>query len=92
MTEISNLTKISFNQKDNIKLVPKLFSGSIYTSRTKNKKRGQGLPSIKECSENQNIKNFVIISNNVKITLPTLESELLINKFNGTLLYWELYS
>lgn len=91
LTEISNLTKISFDQRDNIKLIPKLFSGNIYTSRTKNKKRGQGLPSIKECSQNSNIKNFIIITNNVKIKLPELTNEILQNKFNGTLLYWELH-
>lgn len=89
LTTLENISDLSL--KDNVKLVPKLFSGEIYTSRTKDKKRGQGLPSIKECSENKHIKNFTIIANNVKISLPSLQTVKLENKFNGTFLYWELH-
>jgi hypothetical protein len=88
---IDNMTKTNLTSKDNLKLIPKLFSGEIYISRTKDKKRGQGLPTIKEMSENQCIKNFTIVTNNTKIKLPSLESEILNSKFNGTLLYWELH-
>lgn len=79
------------NVSNNSKLVPKLFSGEIYTSRTKDKTRGQGLPSLKECAENLHIKNMTIITNNVKISLPSLVTVELTNKFNGTFLYWELH-
>lgn len=88
---ISSATGLDLTGRDNINLVPKLFSGDIYTSRTENKKRGQGLPTIKECSENSHIKNFTIVTNNVTILLPSLGSKFLTNKFNGTLLYWELH-
>lgn len=84
--EITDLTI-----RNNPKLVPKLFSGEIYTSRTKDKTRGQGLPTLKECSENPHIRNFTIITNNVKISLPSLVTVELQNKFNGTFLYWELH-
>lgn len=89
ITAAESLTDISL--RDNVKLLPKLFSGEIYTSRTKDKTRGQGLPTLKECSENPHIKNFTIITNNVKTSLPTLETVELKNKFNGTFLYWELH-
>lgn len=91
LNTIENLTNIDLTARDNVELVPKLFSGDIYTSRTRNKKRGQGLPSIKELSENEHIKNFTIITNNIKIKLPSMDSEVLANKFNGTMLYWELH-
>ncbi len=88
---IDQVTGLNLTSRDNIKLIPKLFSGEIYTSRTAEKKRGQGLPSVQESSKNEHIKNFTIITNNVKIKLPSLESEVLSNKLNGTLLYWELH-
>lgn len=91
LTATENLTNVNLTSKDNLQLVPSLFSGDIYTSRTKDKKRGQGLPSIKELSSHENIKNFIIIANNVKTRLPQVQSEILKNKFNGTLLYWELH-
>jgi hypothetical protein len=72
-------------------LAPQLFTGIEYTSRTGEEKRGQGLPRIKVCSENDRIKKFVIITNNVKVELPNLKSTPLENKFNGTFLYWELH-
>ncbi len=89
ITTIEKVTDVSL--RNNLKLVPKLFSGEIYTSRTKDKTRGQGLPTLKECSENPHIKNFTIITNNVKIELPSLITVELKNKFNGTFLYWELH-
>jgi hypothetical protein len=91
LTKLENLTTVSLTAGENVNLVPSLFSGEIYTSKTKDKKRGQGLPSIKELSENPHIKNFVVITNNTKISLPTLTTESLKNKFNGTMLYWELH-
>ena len=91
VAKVEKATDISLTIKDNLKLVPKLFSGEIYTSRLRDKKRGQGLPSILELSKNKHIKNFTIITNNVKINLPNLNSTPLKNRFNGTLLHWELH-
>jgi hypothetical protein len=90
LTKIEKATNLSI--RDNIGLVPKLFSGEFNISKTGDKKRGQGLPDIKKLSANSNIKNFTIITNNLKIKLPSLAIETLKNKFNGTMLYWELYS
>ncbi len=89
ITAIESATDMSL--RNNLKLVPKLFSGEIYTSRTKDKTRGQGLPTLKECSNNPHIRNFTIITNNVKISLPSEAAVELTNKFNGTFLYWELH-
>ena len=89
LTKIENITRL--NLKDNMRIVPDLFSGQIYTSKTKDRRRGQGLPDIKALSSNKNIKNFTIITNNVKVELPSLKATSLKNKLNGTLLYWELH-
>jgi hypothetical protein len=91
LTTIESATGVGVTLASNVNIVPKLFSGEIYTSRTGDKNRGQGLPSIKEASENKHIKNFKIITNNVRIELPELTTTPLEHKFNGTLLYWELH-
>ena len=91
LTSAENIAKLNLTSKYNLAIVPKLFSGEIYTSRTKEKDRGQGLPTIHELAGNPHIKNFTVIANNVKIELPTLSSLILDNKFNGTLLSWELH-
>lgn len=91
LTNIENFTKLPLASMGNLDLVPSLFSGEIYTSRTGEKERGQGLPTIKELSENPHIKNFTIITNNVRMKLPSLDSQILNSKLNGTLLYWELH-
>jgi hypothetical protein len=91
LTTIESATGVGVTLASNVNIVPKLFSGEIYTSRTGDKNRGQGLPSIKEASENKHIKNFKVITNNVRIELPGLTTIPLEHKFNGTLLYWELH-
>lgn len=46
LTSAENITNLNLTSKGNLQLVPKLFSGEIFTSRKKEKNRGQGLPSI----------------------------------------------
>ena len=81
----------SVRYKNNIDLIPKLFSGEIFLTRTKEKNRGKGFPLIYNHSNNNCIKNFMIISNDVRVKIPSKECQKLKHKFQGTFLYWELH-
>lgn len=74
----------------NLNLLSDLFEGKI-SSKTGMAERGQGLPLIYDRSNNQQIKNFTIISNDVYVKIPSRKSVTLKNKFQGTFLYWELH-
>ena len=61
-----------------------------FGSRTKEKKRGRGLPSIKKCFAENCIRNLVVITNDVYLDFNLNESRKLVNSFDGTCYYWEL--
>lgn len=73
----------------NLDLVDKLFSGDI-SSRTGKAERGKGMPQIYQCAQDKNIKEFIIISNDVYANLKTNQHRKLNTKFAGTMLYWEI--
>lgn len=81
------LTKL--NISSNLDLVDKLFAGEI-SSRTGKGERGKGLPQIYQCAQDQNIKEFKIISNDVYADLKNNQHRKLSTTFAGTLLYWEI--
>jgi len=74
----------------NLDLIADLLEGKI-SSKTGRAERGQGLPLIYDRSNNHQIKNFTIISNDVYVKIPSQKSVTLNNKFQGTFLYWELH-
>jgi len=61
-----------------------------FGSRTKERKRGRGLPNVKRCFTENFIKNLVVISNDVYLDFETGKSRKLKNVFEGTCYYWEL--
>lgn len=66
-----------------------------FRTATKQKHRGEGLPFINECVENERIKNLKIISSygmiNVKDNKINIDSiKYLKNSLPGTLYYWEM--
>lgn len=77
--------------KENWELVDDLLSGKI-SSRTKQLERGKGFPLISKHSQNQYIKNFKIVSNDVYADLDKKEYLKMAYNFKGTLLYWELHN
>jgi len=75
----------------NINVVDDLISGIIKSSAEEdNEIRGKGIPQIVEYSKLPVFKNFLIITNDVKIDLKTSHREQLDHNFSGTLLYWEI--
>jgi len=73
----------------NVNLVDRLISGEI-SSRTGKAERGKGIPQIYQCSTDKNIKEFIIVSNDVHANLKTKQYTKLSTTFGGTLLYWEI--
>lgn len=90
MIALKDKTGVDFIPNFNLNLLTDLFEGKI-SSKTGMEERGQGLPLIYDRSGNQQIKNFTIISNDVYVKIPSKESIILKNKFQGTFLYWELH-
>lgn len=70
-------------------ILEKAFNGE-FGSRTQLTYRGRGLPAIKKNFENGNIKNLVVISNNVCYEFESGETNILPTAFKGTFYYWEL--
>ena len=83
-------TLFGTRQIPNKDLFPKLLSGEI-SSRTERKERGRGFPQIYLHAQNQQIKNFVIISNDAYAHLPERNYKELKKELNGTFFYWELH-
>lgn len=82
------LAKMGINT--NVDLLGKLFSGEI-SSRTGLEERGQGIPLIFNNSQHPQIKNFVMIANDVYANLSTGKNIKLENSFSGTFFHWELH-
>lgn len=62
-----------------------------YSSATKDINRNKGLPKIKNISDEEYIKNLIVITNNVLLDFTNQSNSKLLNrKFNGTFYYWEL--
>jgi hypothetical protein len=61
-----------------------------FGSRTKERKRGRGLPNVKKCCSENYIKNLVVITNDVYLDFQNSETKKLHQKFEGTCYYWEL--
>jgi hypothetical protein len=78
--------------KHNIDFLEDFFSGNI-GSRTGKPFRGKGWPLIyKYAKRISNIKNLTLISNNVYANIPLESYQKLNTPFDGTFVYWELYS
>lgn len=73
----------------NVNLVPKLFAGEI-SSRTGLEERGQGMPLIFDRSQNEKMRAFYLISNNVYADMKAHNYQELALEFPGTFLYWEV--
>ena len=65
------------------------FDGA-FGSRTKEKKRGRGLPNVKKCFTENFIRNLVVITNDVYLDFEHHTTKKLKQKFEGTCFYWEL--
>jgi anti-anti-sigma regulatory factor len=65
------------------------FNGK-FGSRTKQKKRGRGLPNVKRCFKENFIRNLVVISNDVYLDFENNKTRKLKNVFDGTCYYWEI--
>jgi len=61
-----------------------------FGSRTKERKRGRGLPNVKKCFTENYISNLVVIANNVKFDFKSDTTQCLQYEFEGTCYYWEL--
>lgn len=93
---ISNTLNLKFFDKiaslflgSNGQILQAAFDGK-FGSRTKERKRGRGLPSIKKCFTENFISNLVVITNNVFLDFKSNETQLLDYNFDGTCYYWEL--
>lgn len=76
----------------NINLVDNLLEGKIQSRvDIDNEIRGKGIPQIVRHARLPEFREFIIISNDVKINVKTGEREQLDNELKGTFLYWELY-
>jgi len=75
----------------NIKLVDDLLTGKIQSRVEEDREiRGKGIPQIVEYSKKETFKEFLIITNDVKMNLKTSEREQLDYNFGGTFVYWEI--
>lgn len=70
-------------------IVAAAFDGK-FGSRTKERKRGRGLPNIKKCFTENYISNLIVITNDVYHSFESGTSRRLSNPFDGTCYYWEL--
>lgn len=75
----------------NIDLIDDLYSGKI-KSRTLLPERGKGLPQIYGYAKHPNIKNLILITNNVYSNMSNNSKFELDLDFSGTFYYWELHA
>jgi hypothetical protein len=76
----------------NVEFIQPLINGQI-KSRTGKEERGKGWPFIYETLKlSDDIKNFILISNNVYANLSTVDYKPLKHSLRGTFIYWELHS
>ncbi|RYX84646.1 ATP-binding protein [bacterium] len=61
-----------------------------FGSRTKERIRGRGLPSVKRCYSENYISNLVVIANDVYLDFGKNQVKKLVKEFEGTCYYWEL--
>jgi hypothetical protein len=73
----------------NVQVVKEAFNKK-YGSRTEDVNRNKGLPVIKSALKKGQIKNLLLITDNVYLNLETEQGYLLDNKFSGTFYYWEI--
>lgn len=82
-----------FAPNENIKTIKRIYSGETETS-TNLPERGRGLLNIYNLvKRNSNIKNFTLITNDIKTKISYNTDDEIIkleNNFDGTLYYWEL--
>lgn len=76
--------------KKNTDLLRKMLLGEIESS-TGIPYRGRGLPSIYDCLKRGDIRNLVIITNDVYANIENNDYRTLKNEFDGTFLYWEIF-
>jgi len=73
----------------NTEIISAAFDGK-FGSRTKERKRGRGLPNVKKCFSENYISNLVVITNNIYYDFKTNSTRKLKYEFDGTCYYWEL--
>lgn len=61
-----------------------------FGSRTKEIKRGRGLPNVKKCFTENYITKLVVIANDVYLDFENNRNVKLKEDFDGTCIYWEL--
>ena len=73
----------------NIEIIKAAFDGK-FGSRTKERKRGRGLPSIKKSFEENYISRLTVVTNDVYLDFQTEKGQKLKYEFEGTCYHWEL--
>lgn len=76
--------------KNNAELMKLILSGQFHSTVTGKHFRGKGLPGIAETFVKGQVKNLIIITNNVYVDLTKGEYRLLNFSFEGTFIYWEI--
>lgn len=61
-----------------------------FGSRTRERKRGRGLPNVKKCFIENYISNLTVVANDVYYDFKSDSTKNLIHGFEGTCYYWEL--